>query len=217
MRTKKICLSALFLLFPFMLWSQAKLFDKYSDMKGVKSVYISKAMLEMNANLFTSDIYVGKTKNLNSVRLLSTMDAQVRKDMFEDIRSLVKSSKYELWMKQKGTVSGSEFYVSRKGDKIKEVIMIMDGAASLKFIYLEGDMTPEDVKRILLYQDSSSSINTIKMPRWEDLQALQAIDNIEDLKGVQKFFNSDDWKQFEKQMENFGEQFKDLDVGIYKH
>lgn len=215
MKTMKFYLSLLFLLLPFMSWSQARLFDKYSEMKGVKSVYISKAMLEMNANLFTNDIYVGKTKNLNSVRLISTMDAKVKKDMSEDIRTLVKSSKYELLMKQKGTVSGSEFYVSRKGDKIKELIMVMDGAASFKFIYLEGDMTTEDVKRILLYQNSSS-MNIRQMSGWENLQAWQSLDNLEDLKDLQGYFNSDEWKQFKKQMKDFDERFKNWDMEIYK-
>ncbi len=34
--------------------------NTYNDMKGVSSVYISKAMIEMNPNLFTKDIYIRK-------------------------------------------------------------------------------------------------------------------------------------------------------------
>ena len=43
--------------------------------------------------------------------------------MRKDLRSLVQSSRYELLMKQKGTVSSSEFYMSRKG-KGEELIMM---------------------------------------------------------------------------------------------
>ena len=58
-------------------------------------------------------------------------------------------------MKQKGTTSGSEIYVNRKGSKIKELIMVMDGASSLKFVYMEGDMTTDDIKKLMLYQNTS--------------------------------------------------------------
>lgn len=31
-------------------------------------------------------------------------------------------------------------------------IMIMDGAATLKFVYLEGEMTLKDIQNIMMYQ-----------------------------------------------------------------
>lgn len=134
------------------------LFNKYNDMKGVSSVYISKAMMELNPNLFMKDLYIGKVaEHLNSVQVLSTHDNKVREEMAKDIRSLVQSSKYELLMKQKSTVSGSEVYVNRKGSKVKELIMVMNGASSLKFVYMEGDMTTDDIKKLMLYQSTSQN------------------------------------------------------------
>ena len=140
-------------------WGQAqeKLFSKYSDMEGVKSVYISKAMLEMGPHLF-SDIYVGSAaKRLNSVSVLSTSkNEKVYKDLLKDIRALLKSSKFELLMKQKGSSTTSEFYISRSGNRIKELIMLSEnGASSLRFVYLEGLMSMDDVKNILLYTSSA--------------------------------------------------------------
>ena len=127
-------------------------------MKGVSSVYISKAMMELNPNLFMKDLYIGKVaEHLNSVQVLSTHDNKVREEMAKDIRSLVQSSKYELLMKQKSTVSGSEVYVNRKGSKVKELIMVMNGASSLKFVYMEGDMTTDDIKKLMLYQSTSQN------------------------------------------------------------
>ena len=215
MKAVRFCMAAVLLLVaPLMGWAQEKLFDKYSDMKEVKSVYISKTMLDMNTNVFMSDLYVGKAKNLNSVRLLSTMDNKVRRDMAEDIRSLVKSSKYELLMKQKGLTSKSEFYVSRRGGQVKELIMVMDGAASLKFVYLEGNMTDQEVRQILMNQ-SSSSVDGTRIRGLENLQALKGLDSLkeaESLKGLQKYFDGDTWKQFGEQMKDLGKQLKDLDV-----
>ena len=48
------------------------------------------------------------------------------------------------------------FYMSRKGEKVKELIMIVDGAATLKFVYLEGDMTLKaKIKWLSLSRNSS--------------------------------------------------------------
>lgn len=153
MKTSKLILTGMLLLLSLFCQAQKNLFNKYNDLKGVSSVYISKAMIESNPNLFTKDVYIGKVSGLlNSVQVLSTMDNNLKKDMRKDLRALVESSKYELLMKQKGTVSSSEFYISRKGDKVKELIMILDGAATLKFVYLEGEMTLKDIQNIMMYQ-----------------------------------------------------------------
>ena len=158
MKTMKFILACVLLLSPLLCQAQKNLFNKYNDMKGVSSVYISKAMMELNPNLFMKDLYIGKVaEHLNSVQVLSTHDNKVREEMAKDIRSLVQSSKYELLMKQKSTVSGSEVYVNRKGSKVKELIMVMNGASSLKFVYMEGDMTTDDIKKLMLYQSTSQN------------------------------------------------------------
>ena len=155
MKSIRMITVVVLLMLPLLCQAQKNLFDTYSDMRNVSSVYISKAMIDMNPNLFAKDIYIGKVSGqLNSVQILSTMDAYIKTGMRKDIRSLVKSSKYELLMKQKSTTSTSEFYIYRKGDKVKELIMFIDGAASLKFVYLEGDMTLKDIQNIMLYQQT---------------------------------------------------------------
>lgn len=101
MKTMKFILACVLLLSPLLCQAQ-KLIQQVHDMKGVSSVYISKAMMELNPNLFMKDLYIGKVaEHLNSVQVLSTHDNKVREEMAKDIRSLVQSSKYELLMKQK--------------------------------------------------------------------------------------------------------------------
>ncbi len=88
MKTMKMILAGV-LYVAFALPGQKNLFNKYGDMKGVSSVYISKAMIETNPNLFTKDFYIGKVSGqLNSVQVLSTMDNNVKKEMRKDLRSL---------------------------------------------------------------------------------------------------------------------------------
>ena len=202
MKNVRLFLVSLLLALPLLGQAQQELFKKYSDRKNVSSVYISKAMLEMNPSLFTKDIYIGKAASqLNSVQIVSTM---------EDIRELVKSSHYELLMKQKGTVSSSEFYVNRKGDKVKELIMVTNGPASLKFVYLEGEMTTKDVQNILLYQNTSGYVTPSRGYRLEDLQAMGIQGSHIDLKNLERAFSSDEWKKFIEDMKKLGDNMKSL-------
>ncbi|ADV43711.1 hypothetical protein Bache_1711 [Bacteroides helcogenes P 36-108] len=206
-------LAGILLMLPLLCQAQKNLFNKYGDMKGVSSVYISRAMIETNSNLFTKDIYIGKVSGqLNSVQVISTMDNNVKKEMRKDLRSLVQSSKYELLMKQKGVVSSSEFYMSRKGDKVKELIMIVDGAATLKFVYLEGDMTLKDIQNIMMYQNTSwngsvfnvqiagldlADVNISNKNWLKGLGDLEALKDLEGLKSLKELKNLKDLKNIE--------------------
>lgn len=156
MKTIRLFLMTSVLLLSFTLNAQNSIFDKYSDMKNVSSVYISKTMIEMQPDLYTKDLYIGKVLGqLDAVYVISTRDTNVKKDMRKDIEQFIQKGKYELLMKQKGTVSRSAFYVKRKGEKVKELVMITDGSATLKFISLTGDLTLKDIQNITNYQHTS--------------------------------------------------------------
>lgn len=112
----------------------------------------------MQPDLYTKDLYIGKViGQLDAVYVISTMDSNVKKDLRKDIEQFIQKGKYELLMKQKGNVSRSAFYVKRKGDKVKELVMITDGAAKLKFISLSGDLTLKDIQNITNYQHTSQN------------------------------------------------------------
>ena len=204
MKLNKILLAGVLLMLPLLCQAQKNIFNTYNDMKGVSSVYISKAMIEMNPNLFTKDIYIGKVSGkLESVQIVSTMDNNIKKDLRKDLRTLVQSSKYELLMKQKGNVSSSEFYINRKGDKVKELIMIIDGAANLKFVYLEGEMTLKDIQNIMMYQNTSMNAGgnvyrivdgTLDLA---DLGVLDGLKGLESLQGLEGLKSLESLKRLE--------------------
>lgn len=129
-------------------------------------------------------------------------------------------------MKQKGNVSSSEFYMSRKGDKVKELIMILDGAATLKFVYLEGEMTLKDIQNIMMYQGTTgwnggtpdfqlntldlADINILTKDRLKDLKGLKNIAKLNDIESLQEQMDSDTWTRFEEQMEELEERLENL-------
>lgn len=112
----------------------------------------------MNPELYTKDVNIGKiAKQLELVQILSTMDNGVKRELRRDIESVMQAQKYELLMKQKGIVSRMAFYVKRKGEKVQDLIMVVDGAATLKYIRLVGDMTLKDIQNIMKSQKTSEN------------------------------------------------------------
>ena len=195
MKTNRLFLAGVLLLLPLLCQAQG-LFAKYSDMNNVSSVYISKAMIEMNPELYTKDVNVGKlAKQLELVQILSTMDNGIKREMRRDIESVVRAQKYELLMKQKGIVSRMAFYVKRKGE-------------TLKFVYLEGEMTLKDIQNIMKSQKTSDN-TYFSIPTHEinnafkeisiALGELKKIEGITELKDLKK-----EMKKLQKETEEMG-------------
>jgi hypothetical protein len=167
MKRMRFILFVLVALFPILAQAQSSIFDKYSDKTNVSSVFISKTMLEMQPEVYTKDVNIGKVAGqLEAVYIVSTMDNNVKRSMRGDLEEFVKKNKYEVLMKQKGIVSSSSFYVKKKGDKVKELVMITDGAAKLSYVHLVGDMTLKDIQRITSSQKLSYNLS---IPCYEDI------------------------------------------------
>ena len=208
MKTNRLFLAGVLLLLPLLCQAQG-LFAIYSDMNNVSSVYISKAMIEMNPELYTKDVNVGKlAKQLELVQILSTMDNGIKREMRRDIESVVRAQKYELLMKQNGIVSRMAFYVMRKGETVQDLIMVVDGAATLKYVRLVGDMTIKDIQNIMKSQKTSDNIN-FRIPTHDinnafkeisiALGELKKIEGITELKDFKK-----EMKKLQKETEEMG-------------
>lgn len=53
-------------------YAQESFFDKYADMEGVTSVYISKAMLSLMPDMKTEEIYIGElASKLDNIQILN--------------------------------------------------------------------------------------------------------------------------------------------------
>lgn len=159
MKRMKLLLTAAVLLLGLVAHAQNSVFDKYNDMRGVSSVYISKAMIDMQPDLYTKDVYIGKVAGqLDAIYIVSTMSNSIQKNIRTDIEQFIEKGKYELMMKQKGSTSRSAFYIKRKGDKVKELVMVSESPSTLRFIVLTGDLTLKDIQNITNYQHTGQAM-----------------------------------------------------------
>ncbi|MDD2931887.1 MAG: DUF4252 domain-containing protein [Fermentimonas sp.] len=128
---KKIIFTIVFIFAITIISAQKNPFDKFTDMDGVTSVYISKNMM----SLFPKDsnqyggVDVGNfVDKLSSILILTTENQKVGKEMLSLANSRIKDSNYELLMRVKSDDGELvNFFMKGKPDNIQELIMIVDG------------------------------------------------------------------------------------------
>ena len=81
-------------------FAQNKLIDKYADMDGVTSVFISKTMLQMMPNMKTEGLDIGGIAGkLESIVILTSEKASISNMMKGEIRNYASNKRYEELMR----------------------------------------------------------------------------------------------------------------------
>ena len=148
MKTKNILL-ILFLCCTSICFAQNKLFDKYSEMDNVTSVYISKAMFQMMPKIETNGLNLMNLKGkIESLQILTTQKADLRERMRGEFKALIGKDHEEL-MRVKDGKTKANFYVKQQGELIQELIMIADmDDGGFSVMQLLGRFTLQDVQEI---------------------------------------------------------------------
>ena len=145
--TKNILL-ILFLCCTSICFAQNKLFDKYSEMDNVTSVYISKAMFQMMPKIETNGLNLMNLKGkIEGLQVLTTENNSIKEKMRDDFKKLISKDHQEL-MRVKDGKTRATFYVKQKGDLISEMIMLADTDNSFNVIQLLGNFTLQDIQEI---------------------------------------------------------------------
>ncbi len=141
----------LFVLFLFCstwAYAQDNLFEKYSNMDNVTSVYISKSMFQlMPDGVQAGGVDFSDLKGkIDHLQILTSENRAVSKQMQADFEGMVKG--YELLMKVKSDDTRASFFVKQKGERINDMVMLTDEENEFVVIRLAGDFTVQDIQRI---------------------------------------------------------------------
>lgn len=135
-------------------FAQKNPFEKFSDMDGVTSVYISKTMLSLipkDAKADYGGVDVGGFLNkLSSILILTSEDKKVAPQMLSLANDRVKGKDYELLMRVKSDDNDNvNFFMKGKPENIQELIMIVAGNDGENVIMqFLGDFTLQDVQQM---------------------------------------------------------------------
>lgn len=147
MKTKYIFL-VLFLCCTSLGFAQNKLFDKYSEMNDVTSVYISKAMFQMMPKMETGGLNLMNLKGkIEGLQILTSTNVSVTEKMKADFTDTIGGQHTEL-IRVKENNTRATFYVKQKGDLISEMIMLADTNNEYVVIQIIGNFTVKDIMDI---------------------------------------------------------------------
>lgn len=208
MKTERFFLTMWLLLLPLLAQAQSSLFDKYCDKHGVTSVYISKAMIEMNPKNFAEDPLIAKISgDLDVVKILSSTYGTFVSSIQKDFQALVKQEKYELLMKRRNDHTLTEYYVVRKGNKVKEFLMLsLVRNTKVKYVYLQGNFSLKDIQSIISSEQTSWNIPKVV----SDFELLLSDNNIRKRyeAGVKRY--QKDIERYQKEVQKYQEKIKEL-------
>lgn len=152
---KKLLIALVFVASATCVFAQKNPFEKFSDMDGVTSVYISKNMLSLfpknSRNMNYGGVNVGNfIHKLSSILIITTEDKNIGERMLSIANSQVKGRDYELLMRVKSEDNDNvNFFMKGKPESIKELIMIVDGSDSESVIMqFLGDFTLKDIQQM---------------------------------------------------------------------
>lgn len=124
------------------------LFDKYTDMDDVTSVYISKAMFKMMPSIESAGLNLVNMKGkIESLQVISTQRSDLAPKMRNDFSKLIGKGHEELMRVRDGKTKAT-FYADMKGDLVKDLIMLADTEGGFTIIQLLGNFTLQDIQEI---------------------------------------------------------------------
>ncbi len=154
---KKFNLILLFML-PIWVFSQDShldnLFDKYSGQEGYTSVYITKYMFELFAELDTEkevEDFNDVTSQLNAIKILTTNNKADKKQVANFKKEMLKSlssKEYQDLMIVKEGKQDVTFKIRKNAGKITELLMLVSDELETVLIYLSGDINLKKISKL---------------------------------------------------------------------
>ena len=136
------------------LFAQNNPFEKFTDMEGVTSVYISKNMLSLmpkKSSMQIGDVDVSNfLDKLSSILILTSEKKLVAQEMVSLANKRIKDDKYELLMRVKSDDGELvNFFMKGKPENIHEMIMIVeDSDGESVIMQFLGAFSLDDAKKI---------------------------------------------------------------------
>lgn len=133
--------------------AQNDLYKKYSGKKGVTSVYVSKALLEMMPSFDVKSDKIDISNilsKLTGIYILSSSEASITKQLISDSEHFGNNQDYELLLQVKDNGDDIDFYVKRNksNNLFQEFVMVVNEPVEFMVIQLLGNMTLDDIKNI---------------------------------------------------------------------
>lgn len=129
--------------------AQNKIYEKFEDMDDVTSIHISSKMFEMmSGNISPNGVDLeGFKDKVKSLVVLTANSPQSMAKLKAEGTSLISKGSVQIIRVNEGA-DKVIMYITEEGDKISELIMVVQSKDDYTLIIIEGAFTMEDIKKI---------------------------------------------------------------------
>lgn len=131
-------------------YAQDSFFDKFADMDGVTSVYISKTMLNLMPDMQTEGVNIGKVASkLDNIQILSSEKPSVIAKLRKELEYINPKNGYEELIRVNDEGDKTTIYLKRNKSGKKEFVLLNNEKNEFTVILITGDLTLEEIQGIV--------------------------------------------------------------------
>lgn len=133
-------------------YGQQSFFDKYAEMDGVTSVYITKSMLNLfpkgQANV--NGVNIGNiASRLDNIQILSTDEQPIVDKLRKETSHINTRNGYEELMRVREDGEKTTIYFKDSKKDKKEFVLLQDAKNEFTIISIVGDLTLQEIQGIV--------------------------------------------------------------------
>ena len=133
-------------------YGQQSFFDKYAEMEGVTSVYISKSMLSLfpKGQTNVNGINIGDiASRLDNIQILSTDEQPIVDKLRKETSHINTRNGYEELMRVREDGEKTTIYFKDSKKDKKEFVLLQDAKNEFTIISIVGDLTLQEIQGII--------------------------------------------------------------------
>ncbi len=128
------------------------IYNKYSEVNDVTTVYLSPMMLSMlgdeGPKQFGPIDIVPFVNSLSGIYIISSENTHVNKSLENDVKKMVNSGKYEVMMEVKEDEETVRIYTLTKGDFVTNFVLLAVESDECTFISMNGKISKDDISKL---------------------------------------------------------------------
>ena len=137
-------------------YGQQSFFDKYAEMEGVTSVYITKSMLSLFPKGQTSvnGVNIGNiASRLDNIQILSADEQPIIDKLRKETSGINTRNGYEELMRVREDGEKTTIYFKDGKKDKKEFVLLVDEKDEFTIISIVGDLTLQEIQGIINAED----------------------------------------------------------------
>ena len=133
-------------------YGQQSFFDKYAEMEGVTSVYITKSMLSLfpKGQASVNGVNIGNiASRLDNIQILSADEQPIIDKLRKETSSINTRNGYEELMRVREDGEKTTIYFKDGKKDKKEFVLLLDEKDEFTIISIVGDLTLQEIQGII--------------------------------------------------------------------